>query len=70
MGHHINSDGDFQSDKHPDLPPNKIALDFRDIHARPCLILYASLTLDRELKEDILAGLKNTEDRVKVPGRD
>jgi len=67
MGHHINKSGQFQSDKHPDLPPNKIALDFRDIHARPCLKMYASLTLDKELKEDILTGLENTVDQIHEP---
>jgi len=67
MGHHINKNGDFQSDKHPELPPNKIALDFRDKHARPCLKMYASLTVDPELALDILKGLENTVNRVKIP---
>jgi len=67
MGHHINENGYFQSDKHPNLPSNKIALDFRDVHARPCLKLYASLTLDNELKEDILTGLENTKNQTKTP---
>ena len=70
MGHHINKDGDFQSDKHPELPPNKIALDFRDAFARPVLLQYANNTLDKELSSDIIRGLTNTRDRVKVPGMD
>jgi len=67
MGHHIDENGYFKSDKHPDLPINKIALDFRDIHARPCLRMYARLTLDQELKDDILTGLENTKDQIKIP---
>jgi len=67
MGHHIDENGYFQSDKHPELPHNKIALDFRDIHARPCLKMYASLTLDLELKEDILTGLENTKNQTRIP---
>ena len=67
MGHHINNDGDFQSDKHKELPANKLALDFRDAFARPLLRAYAVNTLDVGLATDILAGLHNTRDRVKVP---
>lgn len=67
MGHHINKNGDFQSDKHPELASNKIALDFRDINARPCLQLYADMTADEELAEDIYQVLFNTRDRIKQP---
>ena len=67
MGHHINSDGQFQSDKHPDLPPNKIALDFRDAFARGPLLFYAQVTPDRELGLDIIMALENTIDQIKIP---
>lgn len=57
MGHHINEQGQFQSDRHPDLPPNKIILSFRDPAAREALTLYANLTPDLELAKDILEAL-------------
>jgi len=53
MGHHINSDGQFQSDKYPELPPDKMVLSFKDKHARYCLLMYAKYTSDKELAEDI-----------------
>lgn len=69
MGHHINEDGFFQSDKHPELPANKITLDFRDIYAQPVLMMYADLTTDEELAEDIKAGVKKVRKELltKVP---
>ncbi len=54
MGHHIDSEGRFQSDKYPDLPPDKIILSFHDPIARGCLAKYAEETEDAELGEDIL----------------
>ena len=54
MGHHINKAGQFQSDKYPDLPPDKITLSFDDPYARTVLERYAHLTLDRELAFDIM----------------
>lgn len=54
MGHHINSLGQFQSDKYPGLPPDRILLSFSDPHARTVLERYAYLTLDRELAFDIM----------------
>jgi len=30
MGHHINAEGGFQSDKHPSLPPNRIRLNLEN----------------------------------------
>jgi len=59
MGHHLNDKGFFQSDKHPELPENKIMLDFRDRHAQDALLIYASLTSDKELAEDIEAAVQN-----------
>ncbi len=55
MSHHINDKGEFQSDKYPDLPPDKIILSFRDPEARKALDFYASLCrdVDEELSKDI-----------------
>ena len=60
MGHHINKDGQFQSDKYPDLPPDKIILSFKDAYARDALGMYARLIVyegDKELALDILERL-------------
>lgn len=57
MGHHINKDGKFQSDKYKNLKPDKIVLSFRDPYARVALCVFAKLTEDRELAEDILQRL-------------
>ena len=53
MGHHINKEGQFQSDKYPDLKPDKIVLSFHDKVAREALRVYCLLTEDTELKYDI-----------------
>lgn len=53
MGHHMNKQGQFQSDKYPDLPPDKIILSFKDKHARLVLWHYAEITDDKELADDI-----------------
>ena len=58
MPHHINKKGQFQSDLHPELPPNKIILSFYDPEARQALEYFGHLTKDRELGEDILEVLK------------
>ncbi len=58
MGHHINNEGRFQSDKYPDLPPDKIVLSFKDPVARDALALYAFRTTDDELANDIAERLK------------
>ena len=49
MGNHINSQGKFQSDKYPDLPPDKIILSFKDPVAREALNVYAQNTKDKKL---------------------
>jgi len=67
MGHHINKDGEFQSDKHPELPPNKIALDFRDAFARLPILMYAQSIMDEELAMDIYKGLENAKSKVELP---
>jgi len=58
MGHHINEQGNFQSDKYPDLPENKIILSFNDPAARKALQVFAEASDDEELSEDILEVLK------------
>ncbi len=64
MGHHLNENGFFQSDKHPELKEHKIMLDFRDVHAQKVLKQYALLTQDLELSEDIQQAVIN----VKLAG--
>jgi hypothetical protein len=61
MGHHINRKGQFQSDKYPDLSPDKIILSFQDPYAKEVLRRYAELTDDTTLAEDILARLETIE---------
>lgn len=53
MGHHMNNKGQFQSDKYPDLPPDKMILSFRDPYAKEALRRYAEFTDDKMLAEDI-----------------
>ena len=60
MGHHINDSGEFQSDLHPELPPGKIILSFKDPAARKALRLFATETTDVELAEDILKVLEGS----------
>ena len=59
MGHHIDEQGRFQSDRHPDLAPDKIVLIFKELRARRALELLAShYTLaDPELSLDIFQRL-------------
>ena len=49
MGHHIDDKGRFQSDKYPELSPDKIILSFKDPHAWGPLVLLA----DNYRKDDI-----------------
>lgn len=60
MGHHIDSEGRFQSDKYPDLGPDKIIVSFRHPQARRALAALASdySVLDPELAADIRARLE------------
>lgn len=55
----MNKQGQFQSDRHPNLAPDKIILSFKDKHALIALGLYAKLTDDRELAEDIIERIKS-----------
>lgn len=62
MGHHINYFGQFQSDKHPDLKPDHIILDFDDPAAKRALAVYASCSDDHELADDIVTRLDSLDD--------
>ena len=59
MGHHIDSQDRFQSDKNPELPPDKIILSFKDPAAKKALEIFASVTDDKELANDILYRLRS-----------
>jgi len=58
MGNHINKKGWFQSDKYPQLPPDKLVLSFDDIAARSALLLFANETTDKNLARDIKIRLR------------
>ena len=64
MGHHIDSEGRFQSDKYPNLPPDKIVLSFKDPAARRALeeLAVAYECVDLDLAEDVQARLDSLED--------
>lgn len=59
MGHHIDSAGRFQSDKYPELGPDKIVVSFKHPQARAALRLLADSyrAIDPELADDIRARL-------------
>ena len=59
MGHHIDDQGRFQSDRHPNLAPDKIVLSFKDMRARGALMALAEAyhDADPELAEDIVTRL-------------
>ena len=63
MGRHINARGEFQSDKYPDLPPDRIVLSFRDVRAWPSLMVLARRyePVDPELAQDIRTRLQTIE---------
>jgi len=60
-GHHIDNQGRFQSDKYPDMEPDRIQLHFHDKYAQPALREYAETMImvekDVELGQDILIRL-------------
>lgn len=60
MGHHINEKGEFQSDKHPELPPDRIRINFQNPRSHRALWYLASdyQSEDSELAEDIRTRLK------------
>lgn len=55
MGHHINAIGQFQSDKYPDLAPDKIIISFKDKRTHKGLRQIANdyKGTDSELADDI-----------------
>lgn len=61
MGHHIDEQGRFQSDRHPDLQPDKIIVSFKHPEAWPALAALAESyeQRDPELAEDIRARLRS-----------
>lgn len=68
MGHHIDYKGRFQSDKYPDLPPDKIILSFHDPVAQSTLRYFALFAQDRELARDISQRLDTLGVVGKRPG--
>ena len=60
MGHHIDKEGRFQSDRHPDLEPDKIIVSFKHPQARPALAALAEAyqEVDVELADDIRERLR------------
>jgi len=65
-GHHINRDGQFQSDKYKVMKPDKISLSFHDVEAQPVLRKYAEAIIakggDVELGQDIIIRLDAIEE--------
>ena len=59
MGHHLNKNGFFQSDKHPELKEHQIILNFKDEYAQNALLNYALSTHDAELSTDIQHAVAN-----------
>ncbi len=61
MGHHIDEQGRFQSDRHPDLAPDKIVVSFKDMRARSALMALAEAYHDADpgLAEDIVNRLSS-----------
>ena len=60
MGHHINKEGQFQSDLYPDLPPDKIIVSFKHQAAQPALAALAESYQEiyPELSADIRTRLR------------
>ncbi len=54
MGHHIDAAGRFQSDKHPELPVDKVVISFKDPLARTALsaLAVAYNNADHEFASD------------------
>ena len=59
MGHHINSKGEFDSDKFPNLPPDYVAINIKHPHNWPVIAALAEVYKDRkpEFSEDLLIRL-------------
>lgn len=54
-GHHINPAGEFQSDKHPDLPPDRLRVNISRPENWPALLLLADAyqEKDAEFADDL-----------------
>jgi len=61
MGHHLNENDFFQSDKHPELKQHQIILNFRDEYAQKALAEYANCCEDKELADDIRTAIANVQ---------
>ena len=61
MGHHIDREGRFQSDRYPDLDPDKIVVSFKHPQARRALAVLADdyASTDPELAADIRTRLES-----------
>lgn len=59
MGHHIDSEGRFQSDKHPGLPPDRIRLNLANPRSERALRVLAEdyAEADPELARDLVTRL-------------
>ena len=59
MGHHLDANGDFQSDKHPELKPNRVLVNLENpLSARGMLRLAQDYhDTDEEFAEDVLEVL-------------
>lgn len=64
MGNHITDDGKFQSDLHPELPPDKMIVSFKDKRAHNGLlqIAYDYQTTDNDLSRDIRIRVKSIQE--------
>ena len=58
MGHHINKDGEFKSDKYKWCPPGFVAFKFTDELAWEPIMDYANRTKDKELAIDLIVSVK------------
>lgn len=63
MSNHIGKQGRFQSDKHPDLPPDRIRLSFKQRRSHPALAALAESYeyVDPELAADIRTRLRTVD---------
>ncbi|MEQ9323893.1 MAG: hypothetical protein RIF41_32310, partial [Polyangiaceae bacterium] len=66
MGHHIDDQGRFQSDKYPDLPPDKVVVSLKDPPARDALVrlVVAYLDVDAEFATDLGQRLVSLSDEL------
>lgn len=58
MGHHLNEQKQFVSDRHPSLEPNKIVLSLQDELAQDLIYEYSTRTKEKDLAEDLQTALE------------